>query len=79
MTQNKSIREQTGEPPETTPQRPRWLGILMVAGSALLGGTAVALWNRRALMAIRRRSPAYQQEPLDAESHLAKEDSESET
>jgi len=33
---------------------PGWRTFLMLAGSALLGGTAVALWNRRLLAEIRR-------------------------
>jgi hypothetical protein len=36
--------------------RGSWRTFLMLAGSALLGGTAVALWNRRLLADIRRES-----------------------
>jgi hypothetical protein len=35
---------------------PSWRTLLMLAGSALLGGTAVALWNRRALSEIQEHS-----------------------
>jgi hypothetical protein len=47
--------------------RTPWRAILMVAGSVLLGGTAVALWNRHALSEIQGHSPARSREPLDIE------------
>jgi hypothetical protein len=48
---------------------PGWRTLLMLAGSALLGGTAVALWNRRALSEIQGHSPARSQQPLDMENY----------
>lgn len=33
-----------------------WQTFLMLAGSALLGGTAVALWNRRLLAELRKNA-----------------------
>lgn len=36
----------------------RWKTALLVCGSALLGATAVALWNRRVLEKIQSQSPA---------------------
>ncbi len=35
-----------------------WKTALLVCGSALLGATAVALWNRRTLAKIQAQSPA---------------------
>jgi hypothetical protein len=48
---------------------PSWRTLLMLAGSALLGGTAVALWNRRALSEIQGHSPARSRQPLDLENY----------
>jgi hypothetical protein len=41
----------------------------MLAGSALLGGTAVALWNRRVLSEIQGHSRARARQPLDMENY----------
>jgi hypothetical protein len=38
---------------EPTPSRGRWSTAFLMAGSALLGATAVAFWNRRAIANMR--------------------------
>lgn len=49
--------------PESEPETPEKPGIrilqtgLLVAGSALLGGLAVALWHRKSLAKLRQPSP----------------------
>jgi len=48
---------------------PSWRTLFMLAGSALLGGTAVALWNRRALSEIQGHSPVRSRQPLDMENY----------
>jgi hypothetical protein len=40
----------------------RWKTVLLVVGSALVGATAVALWDRRALRKIQSQAPARKQE-----------------
>ncbi|HTU51548.1 MAG TPA: hypothetical protein VMF56_13210 [Acidobacteriaceae bacterium] len=50
-------REQiTAVPPaEPLPSRARWSTAFLMAGSALLGATAVAFWNRRTIANMRVR------------------------
>jgi hypothetical protein len=55
----------TGEPTEITPEilaphaatvtpvRGRWSTTFLMAGSALLGATAIAFWNRRTIASMR--------------------------
>jgi len=51
------------ESPETEPEAPQKPGMrilqtgFLVAGSALLGGLAVALWHRKSLARLRQPSP----------------------
>ena len=40
-------------PAETIPSRGRWSTAFLMAGSALLGATAVAFWNRRTIANMR--------------------------
>lgn len=54
----------------------RWKTALLVCGSALLGATAVALWNRRVVGKIQTLAPAQEVENPGAEGdrHRVKED-----
>lgn len=55
----KSAPIEPEQPPET-PQKPGIHALqtgLLVAGSALLGGLAVALWHRKSLAKLRQSSP----------------------
>jgi len=40
-------------PVDPVPTRGRWSTAFLMAGSALLGATAVAFWNRRAIASMR--------------------------
>ncbi|MGB8479880.1 MAG: hypothetical protein WCE63_13775 [Acidobacteriaceae bacterium] len=40
-------------PPEPVPSHGRWSTAFLMAGSALLGATAVAFWNRRTITNMR--------------------------
>ncbi|MGC9291496.1 MAG: hypothetical protein ACP5EP_02085 [Acidobacteriaceae bacterium] len=40
----------------------RWKTVMLVVGSAMVGATAVALWDRRALRKIQSQAPARKQE-----------------
>jgi hypothetical protein len=57
--------------PETQPDRPAPLGLriletgLLVAGSAFLGGLAVAFWHRKSLSKLRQ--PAIEPHPAPVE------------
>ena len=51
------------KPEKASPKRGRWSTAFLVAGSAMLGATAVALWNRRTIANMRVRVLA---EPADA-------------
>jgi hypothetical protein len=54
----------------------RWKTALLVCGSALLGATAVALWNHRVVGKIQTLAPAQEVENLGAKGdrHRVKED-----
>ena len=57
------------QPEEILKKAASWRTFLFMFGSALAGGTAVALWNKRALSEIQGRSPARQREPLDPDMY----------
>jgi hypothetical protein len=52
---NRQDRQQIAAVPpmESIPSRGRWSTAFLMAGSALLGATAVAFWNRRTLANMR--------------------------
>ncbi|MHB1673657.1 MAG: hypothetical protein ACYCSP_05345 [Acidobacteriaceae bacterium] len=64
-TSQKRLMQASGqeEIAETTPKdavvrRGRWSTAFLIAGSALLGATAVAFWNRRTIAKMRIQFPA---------------------
>lgn len=59
--------------PKSIPRRGlRFLGAgLLIAGSALFGGLAVALWDRKSLAKLRQASSRRMQAPLPSEDESA--------
>jgi hypothetical protein len=53
----------------------RWKTVMLVVGSALVGATAVALWDRRVLRKIQSQAPVRKQEgDADADVRQAEEE-----
>jgi hypothetical protein len=48
----------------TAPRRGRWSTAFLIAGSAILGATAVAIWNRRTIANMRTQFLAEPRQPL---------------
>jgi hypothetical protein len=60
--------------PENDPELRERLGFrllktgLLVAGSALLGGLAVVLWNRQSLIKLRQPAPVPNRSPMEGDA-----------
>ena len=56
--QEVSVTQDAVDAEQATAGKSTWKTALLVGGSALLGATALALWNRRTLAKLQAESPA---------------------